>query len=63
MISESRARANKKYHEKFDTLVIRVPNGDKEKYSIHAKKMGESLTHFVRRALEETAERDSSNKQ
>ena len=60
MISEARAKANKKYHEKFDTLVIRVPKGEKDMFFEHAKSMNESLTQFVKRALYEAVERDSS---
>jgi predicted HicB family RNase H-like nuclease len=58
--SESRLKANKKYHEKFDNLQIRVPGGEKEIISGHAAAMGESLNSFVRRAISEAMERDQA---
>ena len=57
-LSESRVRANKKYHEKFDNLQVRVPQGQKEVIADHAAAQGESLNTFVRRAISETMERD-----
>lgn len=56
--SESRLKANKKYHEKFDNLQVRVPGGEKDVISKHAANMGESLNAFVRRAINEAIERD-----
>ena len=58
--SESQLRANKKYHEKFDLLQIRVPQGRKDAIQRHAADNGESLNGFVRRAIDETMERDRS---
>ena len=60
-ISESRLRANKKYHAKFDLLQIRVPQGEKEIIQHHAAGQGESLNGFVRRAINEAIERDSKS--
>ena len=56
--SESRLKANKKYHEKFDNLQIRVPMGEKEIIANHAANRQESLNSFIRRAIYETIERD-----
>lgn len=56
--TEAQLRASKKYHEKFDDLRIRVPGGEKANIDAHAKSMGESTNSFVRRAIEETMERD-----
>ena len=58
MASEAQLKANKKYHEKFDNLRIRVPGGEKEVIEDHAEAMGESLNSFVRRAIAEAMERD-----
>lgn len=58
MATEAQLKANKKYHEKFDNLRIRVPGGEKEIIEGHAEQMGESLNAFVRRAIAETMERD-----
>ncbi len=58
--SESQLRANKKYHEKFDLLQIRVPQGEKKAIQQHAAQNGESLNGFVRRAVNEAIERDNN---
>ena len=59
-MSEAKAKANKKYHEKFDLVQIRVPAGEKEEISNFAASLGESLNSFVRRAIRETMERDKN---
>jgi predicted HicB family RNase H-like nuclease len=60
--TEAQLRANKKYLAKFDNIQIRVPQGEKEVISDHAKSQGESLNGFVRRAIQEAMERDVSRK-
>ena len=61
--TEAQLRASKKYHQKFDNLQIRVPQGEKEKIIAHATAHGESLNGFVRRAISETMERDFTEKE
>lgn len=56
--TEAQLRASKKYHEKFDNLQIRVPQGEKAVIAEHAASQNESLNTFVRRAISETMERD-----
>ena len=56
--TEAQLRASKKYHEKFDNLQIRVPQGEKAVIADHAASQNESLNTFVRRAISETMERD-----
>lgn len=56
---ESKLRANKRYHEKFEALSIRIPPEEKAALSEHAAAIGESTVHFVRRAIKETIERDN----
>ncbi len=58
--SESQLRANKKYHQKFDLLQIRVPGGEKELIQKHAAEHCESLNGFVCRAINEAIERDNA---
>lgn len=62
MASEAQLKANKKYHDKFDNIRIRVPGGEKEIIDAHAAEMGESVNTFVRRAIAEAMERDKQNK-
>lgn len=61
-LTEAQARANKKYHQKFDNIQIRVPAGEREIVANHAASQGESLNAFVRRAITETIERDNEKK-
>lgn len=58
--TEAQLRASKKYHQKFDNLQIRVPQGEKEHIAQHAAERNESLNTFVRRAISETMERDTA---
>ena len=57
--TEAQLRASKKYHQKFDDLRIRVHAGKKALIEEHAASTGESVNAFVRRAIDETMERDS----
>ena len=58
-ISESRARANRKYQlEKTDEIKFRVHKGNKERIQEHAKAQGESTNAFIYRAVNEAIERD-----
>ena len=57
--TEARKRANDKYNAKaYDRINIAIPKGDKEKIKTHAEQQGESLNGFVKRAIDETMERD-----
>ena len=57
-VSRAQLKANKKYDNKFDKVLIRVPLGEKELIIAHAEEQGESVNSFVRRAISETIERD-----
>lgn len=61
-ISESRARATKKYQEKFDRIYIRVTPEEKAAIESYAEKHGESVNTFFRRIAAEAIERDTQNK-
>ena len=61
--SKSQLNASKKYiSEKLDEIKLRVPKGEREIIKSHAEKMWQSLNGFVRRAIEETIERDNNSK-
>ena len=57
-LSKAQANANKKYHEKFDDIKVRVPKGQRTEWQEYASKRGESLNGFIIRAVSETMERD-----
>lgn len=56
--TEARARANKKYMEKFVEIKVRVSPEKREIIQKHAQAMNESATKFINRAIDETMERD-----
>lgn len=59
-LSEARIKANRKYHEKFDDIKVRVPRGKRQEWQDYATARGESLNGFIRRAVEETMYRDAA---
>ena len=63
MSTDAKKRAVKKYQEKFDTVVVRVPKGEKQIIDIHAAAHGESIMKFVRRAVCETMARDKDSEE
>jgi len=52
-ITEARARANKKYSDKFETIYLRVLPEEKEKIVAYAKEKNESVNAVVLRAIME----------
>lgn len=57
-LSEARAKANKKYHDRFDDIKVRVPKGTRQAWQDYAAGRGESLNGFIQRAVSETIEND-----
>ena len=57
-LSKAQAVANKKYHDKFDDIKVRVPKGERQVWQDHAAGQNESLNGFIMRAVSETMERD-----
>lgn len=54
-------RAVAKYtRENYDRINVTVPKGQREEIKTHAEKQGESVNTFIRRAIDETIERDNS---
>ncbi len=57
--TEARKRANEKYNAKtYDRINIAIPKGAKDKIKVHAEQRGESVNGFIKRAIDETMERD-----
>lgn len=56
--TEARARANKKYMEKFVEVKVRMTPEQRSAVQAHAQNMGESTTVFINRAISETMDRD-----
>ncbi len=56
---EATQKAKDKYlNEKVDSIIFRVPKGNKERIQEHAKAQGESTNAFIYRAVNEAIERD-----
>ena len=60
--TETRERANKKYDANFASIKLRVSFEKREEMNQHAESMGESTASFIRRAIDETMERDKKKK-
>ena len=56
--SESQLKANKKYHAKFERVIIRVSPDEKREIEAHANKQNESVNAFVQRAIREAIARE-----
>lgn len=56
--TEARARANKKYMEKFVEIKVRVTPEKRSAIQEHAQGMGESATTFINRAIDNQISQD-----
>lgn len=57
--SDARIKANNRYNEKaYDRINIAVPKGQKTVIQTHAETRGESINGFIKRAIDQTIERD-----
>ena len=57
--TEAQKKATYKYMQSQDRIEIKLPKGSRERIKSHAKKMGESVTGFISRAINETIENDT----
>ena len=57
-LTEARKRANKKYHDRFVEIKVRVTPEKRSVIKDHAESMGESATAFINRAIDEAMARD-----
>ena len=62
MATKAHLEGNRRYLEKQDSVLIRIPKGRKAEIQAHAEQQGESLNGFVKRAIDETIERDKEAK-
>ncbi|MBQ2307167.1 MAG: hypothetical protein II184_06605 [Clostridia bacterium] len=57
--TEASKRATIKYQkENLEQLIIRLPIGERQRIKDHAQLMGDNMTAFLRRAINETIQRD-----
>lgn len=61
-VSKAQQKAVNKYvKDKYDRVLLTVPKGDKEIIQAHAEDYKESVNGFIRRAINETMERDTNS--
>lgn len=59
--SQAQNRATQKYLKAhYEEIKVRYPIGNKVRIKAHAAEQGESLNNFMKRAIEETIERDNN---
>lgn len=58
-VSKAQREATDKYLKTQDEIKIRVQKGQKKKIKAHADSKGESLNGFIKRAIDETIQRES----
>lgn len=59
---KQQACVNRYISKAYDRINLTIPKGQKEVIDEHAKKHGESLNGFIKRAIDETIARDNENK-
>lgn len=60
--TKTNAQIKNDYAKKaYDDIRLQVKKGQKEQIRSHAEKQGESLNGFIKRAIDETMERDNEN--
>ena len=57
-MTEARRRANKKYNARFVELKVRLTREERATVKAHAEQMGESVSTFIHRAIDEAMARD-----
>lgn len=63
MATKAHLEGNRRYLEKQDSVLIRIPKGRKAELQAHAEERGESLNGFIVRAVDEAIERDNEKEQ
>ena len=58
--ADSQLRATKKYLSQFSDVKIRLKPEEHKTVQDHAKKTGESVAAFIKRAINETIDRDNN---
>lgn len=63
-MGKTSSKVKDRYNAKvYEEIKVRVYKGEKDKIKTHADRRGESLNGFVKRAIDETMERDENNAQ
>ena len=61
-MGKTSSKVKDRYNAKaYDEIKVRVPKGEKDKIKSHAETNGESVNGFIKRAIDETIQRDNIN--
>lgn len=59
-MGKTSSKVKDRYNAKaYDEIKVRVPKGEKDKIKSHAETNGESVNGFIKRAIDETIQRDT----
>ena len=59
-MGKTSSKVKDRYNAKaYDEIKVRVPKGEKDKIKSHAETNGESVNGFIKRAIDETIQRDN----
>ena len=59
-MGKTSSKVKDRYNAKaYDEIKVRVPKGEKDKIKSHAETNGESVNGFIKRAIDETMQRDT----
>ena len=59
-MGKTSSKVKDRYNAKaYDEIKVRVPKGEKDKIKSHAETNGESVNGFIKRAIDETMQRDN----
>lgn len=60
-MGKTSSKVKDRYNAKvYEEIKVRVYKGEKDKIKAHAEAKGESVNGFIKRAIDETMERDSA---
>ena len=61
-VSSSQKKATAKYEKRnYDKVLLRLDKGEKERIKAHADNRNESINGFIKRAIDESIERDANS--
>lgn len=61
-MGKTSSKVKDRYNAKaYDEIKVRVPKGEKDKIKSHAETNGESVNGFIKRAIDETMQRDNED--
>lgn len=60
---KQQACVNRYIDKAYDRINLTVPKGDRERIKAHAESRGETVNGFIKRAISETIQRETTSKE